>query len=140
MREYHRLNDRPTRNVTSLNNRFADLSIHSISMTPELFTINQVALGFINAMKTQSIEDCDEHMSTYTFIDTEYEDDPIRIRIHSVAGSPVRHFSILPLPVPGCFLSRETWCGANRPFLHFTTHCIPEGCYATQMCVCRREC
>ena len=119
MRETHRLNDRPTRNVTSLNYRFADLFIHSIPIGPPSFTINQVALGFINAVKRQAIEDCNEHIRTYTFTDTEYEDDPIRIQIVAAAGSPVRHLPNLPLPFRGYFLNRKTCCTGELPILAF---------------------
>ena len=119
MRNIHRLNDRSTRNMTSLNDRFADLFVHSISIGPPSFTINQVALGFINAVKVQAIENCNQRMSTYTFTDTEYEDDPIRIEINAAAGSPVRHRSKLPLPVRGYFLNPKTCCRGKLPILAF---------------------
>lgn len=75
--------------MTDLNNRFEDLSVNHISVRSRSFTINQVALGFINAVKRQAIEDCDQYVTSYFFTDTEYENDPIRIRIDAVAGSPV---------------------------------------------------
>ena len=74
--------------MTSLNNRFAGLSVDYISVRPRRFSIDQVALGFINAVKRQAIEDCDQYITSYTFTDTEYEDDPIRIRINAAAGAP----------------------------------------------------
>ncbi|KAF6227159.1 hypothetical protein HO133_008601 [Letharia lupina] len=75
-------------NVTNLNNRFADLSLDYISIRSEGFTIDQVALGFINAVKREAIKDCDQYIASYTFTDTEYADDPIRIQINAAAGGP----------------------------------------------------
>ena len=74
--------------MTSFNDRFADLSIHRVSNRREAFTVNQIALGFINAVKRQAIEDCDQHITSYTFTDTEYADDPIRIQMNAAAGAP----------------------------------------------------
>lgn len=75
-------------NVTSLNNRFADLSVSHVSIRRRRLTVNQVALGSINAVKCEAIKDCDQYITSYTFIDTEYEDDPIRIHVDAAAGSP----------------------------------------------------
>ena len=55
--------------------------------------MNQVALGFINAVKRQAIKDCDQRISSYTFTDTEYENDPIRLRIDAAAGAPGQYNS-----------------------------------------------
>lgn len=74
--------------MTNLNNRFADLSLDYISTRSEGFTKNQVALGFINAVKREAIKDCDQYIASYTFTDTEYADDPIRIQINAAAGGP----------------------------------------------------
>lgn len=74
--------------MTSLNNRFADLSVEYVMVRPRRFTINQVALGFINAIKRQAIKDCDQYITSYSFTDTEYEDDPVRIRVNAAAGAP----------------------------------------------------
>ena len=77
-----------SRNVTSLNNRFEDLSIEYSAFRLRAYPINEVALGFINAMKIQALENFDEHVISYTYTDTEYEDSPIRIRIVALAGAP----------------------------------------------------
>ena len=77
-----------TRNVTSLNDRFTDFSIYYDLITSQVFTVNQIALGFINAMKIQALKDFNQHIINYAFIDTEYADDPIRIRIEGAAGAP----------------------------------------------------
>ena len=77
-----------TRNVTSLNDRFTDLSLYFDSFGPEVFTVNQIALGFINAVKLQALKDFNQHIINYVFIDTEYADDPIRIRLEGAAGAP----------------------------------------------------
>ncbi len=78
-----------TRNVTSPNNRFAHLSVNYIPIRRRnCFTVNEIALGFINAVKREAIEDCDQYITSYTFTDTEYENDPIRIRINAAAGGP----------------------------------------------------
>ena len=76
------------RNVTSLNDRFTDLFVYYDLLTSEVFTVNQIALGFINAMKIQALKDFNQHIVNYAFIDTEYADDPIRIRMEGVAGAP----------------------------------------------------
>ena len=39
-------------------------------------------------MKVQALEDCDQYIPSYTFTDTEYENDPIRIRIDAAAAAP----------------------------------------------------
>ena len=39
-------------------------------------------------MKREAIEDCDQYITSYTFTDTEYENDPVHIRINAAAGSP----------------------------------------------------
>ena len=77
-----------TRNVTSLNDRFADLSVYYDLITSQVFTVNQIALGFINAVKIQALKDFDQHIVNYAFIDTEYADDPTRIRIEGALGAP----------------------------------------------------
>lgn len=64
------------------------MSVNYVWTRQGRFTVNQVALGFINAVKRQAIEDCDQYMTSYTFTDTEYENDPIRIRINAAAGGP----------------------------------------------------
>ncbi len=87
--EIHKLTVLLTSNVTSPNNRFADLSVNYIPIRQRnFFTVNEMALGFINAVKREAIEDCDQYITSYTFTDTEYEDDPIRIRINAAAGGP----------------------------------------------------
>ena len=77
-----------TRNVTSLNDRFTDLSIYYDLIRSDVFTVNQIALGFINAVKIQALKDFNQHIVNYAFIDTEYADDPIRIRVEGAAGAP----------------------------------------------------
>ena len=77
-----------TRNVTSLNDRFTDLFVYYDLLTSQVFTVNQIALGFINAMKIQALKDFNQHIVNYAFIDIEYADDPIRIRMEGVAGAP----------------------------------------------------
>ena len=77
-----------TRNATSLNDRFTDLSVYYDLITSEVFTVNQIALGFINAMKIQALKDFNQHIINYAFIDTEYADDPIRIRMEGAPGAP----------------------------------------------------
>ena len=77
-----------TRNVTSLNDRFTDLSVYYDLITSEVFTVNQIALGFINAVKIQALKDFNQHIINYAFIDTEYADDPIRIRMEGAPGAP----------------------------------------------------
>lgn len=74
--------------MTSLNSRFADLTVHYIPLGRTGFTLNEVALGFINAVKRQAIKDCEQHITSYTYTDTEYEDNSIRIRINAAAGAP----------------------------------------------------
>ena len=74
--------------MTSLNDRFTDFSVYYDLTTSQFFTVNQIALGFINAMKLQALKDFNEHIINYAFIDTEYADDPIRIRMDGVAGVP----------------------------------------------------
>ena len=73
--------------MTSLGARFEGFVVTYIPFRPRTFVITQVALGFINAMKLQALQDCDEHMTSYTFTDTEYEDSEIRIRVQAVAGA-----------------------------------------------------
>lgn len=75
-------------NVTSLNDRFTDLAVNYDLLISQVFFVNQIALGFINAMKIQALEDFDQHITNYAFIDTEYADDPIRIRVEGAAGAP----------------------------------------------------
>ena len=82
----HRLTVLSTSNVTTLNDRFAGFSVNHYSIIQRSFSVNQVALGFINALKKQAIENCNEYITSYTFTDTEYENDPIRIRINAAAG------------------------------------------------------
>ena len=77
-----------TRNATSLNDRFTDLSVYYDLITSEVFTVNQIALGFINAVKIQALKDFNQHIVNYAFIDTEYADDPIRIRMEGEPGAP----------------------------------------------------
>ena len=84
----HRLTVLSTSNVTTLNNRFAGFSVNYHSIRPRRFSVNEVALGFINALKGQAIENCNQYITSYTYTDTEYENDPIRIRINAAAGSP----------------------------------------------------
>lgn len=77
-----------TRNVTSLNDRFTEFSVYYDLFGSEVFTVNQIALGFINAVKIQALKDFNQHIINYAFIDTEYADDPIRIRMEGEAGAP----------------------------------------------------
>ena len=78
------------RNSTALNDRFADLFLDYVPLRWRRFTVNQAALGFINAMKNEALKDCNEYVTSYDFTDTEYEDDTVRIRINAVAGGPER--------------------------------------------------
>ena len=56
-----------------------------------MYSLNEIALGFINAMKLQALEDCEQLLFSYTYTDTEYDDSPIRLRIDGMAGaSPAR--------------------------------------------------
>lgn len=73
--------------MTNLGARFEGFVVTCIPFRPRTLVITQVALGFINAMKLQALQDCDEHMTSYTFTDTEYEDSEIRIRVQAVAGA-----------------------------------------------------
>lgn len=72
--------------MTSLNDRFENLSVDYVSLRRWVLSVNQVALGFINAVKREAIQNCDQHITSYTFTDTEYEDDPIRIQIDAAPG------------------------------------------------------
>ena len=74
--------------MTTLNDRFAGLSVNYRPLRSTSFSLNKFALGFINAVKIQAIEDCEQYIRSYTFTDTEYEDSPIRIRINAAAGGP----------------------------------------------------
>ena len=74
--------------MTSLTNRFEGISISYVPFRARAAPINQVALGFINAMKLQALEDCDQHITSYTYTDTEYENTGIRIRINAAAAAP----------------------------------------------------
>ena len=71
--------------MTSLDARFEGFVVTCIPFRPRTFVITQVALGFINAMKLQALQDCDEHMTSYTFTETEYEVSEIRIGVQAVA-------------------------------------------------------
>lgn len=64
------------------------MTVNRLTIARGIFTVNQVALGFINAVKRQAIEDCDQYITSYSFTDTEYADDPIRIRVYAAAGAP----------------------------------------------------
>ena len=74
--------------MTSLGNRFEGLLVTYVPFRPRAYYSNPVALGFINAMKLQALQDCDEHMTSYIFTDTEYGDSEIRLQVHAVAGAP----------------------------------------------------
>ena len=88
MTSIYKLTLSSSRNVTSLNDQFDDLSVTILPYRLRPYSINEVALGFINAMKLQALEDCDDHIPRYTFTDTEYEYSPIRIRIVALVGAP----------------------------------------------------
>ena len=53
------------------------------------FSVEEVALGFINALKLESLEDASEQIYTYAFDDNEYEDGVIRIRCRTVPYAPL---------------------------------------------------
>ena len=72
--------------MRSLNNRFHDFSFVYVPFRARRFPTNEVALGLINAMKVQAIQDCEQHMTSYTFTDSEYGDSEIRIRINAAQG------------------------------------------------------
>ena len=74
--------------MTSVNDQFTDISVNYDLIGPIRFAINQIALGFINAMKLQALEDYNQHITNYAFVDTEYADDPIRIRVKGAADGP----------------------------------------------------
>ena len=74
--------------MTSLSDRFGDVSVAIMPFRPRRFSTNQVALGFINAMKIEAIKDCDERMTSYTFTDTEYEESDVRIRVTAADRAP----------------------------------------------------
>ena len=52
------------------------------------FTIEQIALGFINALKEEGLQNADEELPRYAFTDTSYADDPVRILIIAAPGAP----------------------------------------------------
>ena len=92
MTSIHKLTLSSSRNVTSLNDQFEDLSILILPFKLRPYSTNEVALGFINAMKLQALEDCDDHVTRYTYTDMEYEDSPIRITVVALVGAPsVQH-------------------------------------------------
>ncbi len=109
--------------MTSLNNRFEGLYVNYVQYRPRAIPTNEVALGFINAMKLQAIEDCDEGITHYTFTETEYEDSQIRLRIVAVVGAPQEQlvrcnlmYAIMKLAIKQ--LTREHLYGARFIELH----------------------
>ena len=74
--------------MTSLSDRFEDLSIVSHPYRPRSYPVDGVALSFINAMKLGTLRDCNERLTSYTFTDTEYHDSDIRIRVTAVEDAP----------------------------------------------------
>ena len=52
------------------------------------FTVEQIALGFIDALVEQGLLDVDEIERAYYFVDTKYEEDPVRIRMLAIPSAP----------------------------------------------------
>lgn len=52
------------------------------------FSTEDIALGFINALKLQGLEDAAESQTRYNFDDTEYADGKISISMEAVRGAP----------------------------------------------------
>ena len=50
--------------------------------------MNEVALGFINAMKLQALQDCDGYIASYDFTRSEYQDSRVHIRVNAAARAP----------------------------------------------------
>ena len=73
--------------MRSLNNRFHDFSFVYVPFRARRSLTNEVALDLINAMKVQAIQDCEQHMTSYIFTDSEYGDSEIRIRINAAQGA-----------------------------------------------------
>lgn len=47
------------------------------------FTVEEIALGFIDAQVEQGLADANEQQTYYYFTNTKYDDDPVRIRIEA---------------------------------------------------------
>lgn len=68
--------------MTGINDAFDDdLTVGYTRQRLADFTVEQIALGFINAMKGQALENAGDILSHFYFTDTEYADDPVRIRM-----------------------------------------------------------
>ena len=57
------------------------------------FTVEEIALSFINALKSQGLEDAAEQQLEYDFVDNEYPDDEVRVRIVAAPHAPNEHLT-----------------------------------------------
>ena len=87
------------RTVLSINQSIAtlgDFEDLTVAITgprlPDEFSLEQVALTFIAAMAAQALDNYNELLSSYVFVDTQHADNPVRFVIDPALGAnPVFH-------------------------------------------------
>lgn len=68
----------------TVNDAANGLSVEYLQQLLTEFTVEQIALGFTNALKLQGLEEARERQTSYNFVSTEYPEDNVSISMEAV--------------------------------------------------------